>query len=613
MPDQNHFIDNDWREFPTVSRDHWLQAIAQGKSSEEISTLRREQIVDFSAINTFEDLPPIASGRSVRHHPTPCILEGRLEKIPSKRELQMLIHSGVSGLWGTGEYIAALISHLSAPDDHLHQLSIELEGPSDNALKPYLDYFRRIAHHHPLQGTIYLPAAAWEYWQQPADRIIIDNIIELLTATADVPAVRIVTIPSDVFHTLGATVIDELAMMLSWFVTYGDLLTDAGFAMELILARTEITLATGSDFFLDLAKFRAIRALIRKVAQAYGLEDKNGQAQPTIRAVSGTINKTLYDPDGNILRNTTEALSAMLGGVDSVSLLPHDFLYPSSGAFGSRVARQAYNILQHEAQIGHVHDPAAGSYFLEDITRQLVEKSWERFLQMEEEGGFLTLLSSGALVAKCQRSAAKQLQRVNTQRNVLVGATRYTNPQETVDFTADVSVRRWAASTVVMPDRDSARWATPRWAASFEKLRHALDKGVAGRHARPKLQLWIQQDPASAALISQRVHYVKDLLTSTGIAYEAFALEKAEDIDLSVPTEAHHLGVVFCGTDSFYSAMVADILKARASSKQCRWIAGGTEEVETWVRQAGANGVLGIGRDVISLIEQTINQWQHET
>ncbi len=135
-----------------------------------------------------------------------------------------------------------------------------------------------------------------------------------------------------------------------------------------------------------------------------------------------------------------------------------------------------------------------------------------------------------------------------------------------------------------------------------------LDQRVAGGQSRPKLRLWIQQDPTSAALISQRVHYVKDLLTSTGVAYEECALEKPGDVDLSASSVSPYLGVIFCGTDSFYTTLVTAILYAHGSPEQCQWIAGGTEEVETAVRQAGGNGVLGIGRDVVALIEQTVNQ-----
>ncbi len=319
------------------------------------------------------------------------------------------------------------------------RLSLDIDSLSDEGLAPYLDYLHRVAQDSSLQGTVYLPAGKWEYWRQSAGSVHLNSITDLLTTTTNAPSVCAITIPGDTFHALGATVIDELAMTLSWLATYCDLLTNADFAIELILARTEITLATGSDFFLDLAKFRAIRGLVGKIAEAYGIKDWSAQTQPTIRAVSGTINKTLYDPDGNILRNTTEVLSALLGGADVLSLLPHDFLYPSSGEFGRRMTRQAYNILRHEAQTERVYDPAAGSYFLEDVTRQLVEKGWEQFLELEEEGGFQEMVRSGALVAKCQQRAAERVQRFNTQQNVVVGATRYANPHETVAFKATVS------------------------------------------------------------------------------------------------------------------------------------------------------------------------------
>ena len=600
MSDETTFFDNDWRVFPTVSRDQWLQEFLKAKLPDNESLTRQQQGVVFSAVNTQEQLPPIEPTPRGRLSPPSCILEERVVDAPTHQAIAAQLQSGVSGFQGTNRPMAPLVAYANQHPGSIRSLSLDAEHTTTDDLLQFIDQFRQLSEPTPLAGTVYLPSTTWDYWQKQANNSTIDCTVKLFAAAEEVPSLRVLPLRGDAFHALGATVINELAMVLSWFATYCDLLTDEGVAISTILARTEITLATGSDFFIDLAKFRAVRELVGKMAEAYGLEGYLGTAQISVRAVSGTINKTHYDADSNILRNTTEALAALLGGANSLALLPHDFLYPAPSAFGKQTATQVYNLLRHEGQVDRVHDPAAGSYFLEDITRQVVEKSWERFLQMEEEGGFLTLLQNGALVAQCQQEAAEQLKQVRTQRKVLVGTTRYVNPQEVIsgDFTS---------INVLFSNQETLRWAIP-----YERLRATLDQQVAQGHIRPTLQLWVQQDATAVAFINQRVHYVKDLLASTGIAYEVMAWAKTIDIRSATFAKRHQLGFVACGTDDFYTTTVADMLREGNLSASCRWIAGGATATVDTVRQAGGNGVLGIGHDVIALIEQTTNQWHHE-
>ena len=587
MPDEPHVVNNNFDEFPPVSQAQWWQKVTEGKPPEVMST-RPEQAVVFSAVNTHEHLPALATTRSVIEK-APCTLEVRIDQRITSAELQSLVQSGVTGLRVTHEHIIHVMELLPELNHPLSRVSLEVDDPDADLPAAYVNYFRELpTPAGPVQGTVYWPSTPLAHWQK--GKVTVDPLAELFAKTTDVPF-HLLAIPGDAFHAWGASVTDELAMTLSWWVAYGDLLTDRGIPVASLFSRTEITLATGADFFLDLAKFRSLRALMNKVGEAYGLGNDE-RAEPSVRAVSGTTNKTLYDPDSNILRNTTEALAALLGGANTLSLLPHDFLYPTSGTFANRLATNVYNILQHEAHIEKVHDPAAGSYFLEDITGQLVEKSWELFLTFEEQGGFSALLQAGTLEARCRQQAAKQARQVATHRKVIVGATRYVNQQE-LSFKHNDTI--------------------PRLATSFERIRNELDVRVAQRQARPVLQLWIQQDGSSVVLINQRANYVRDVLTGVGIAYEAHTIRRPEDFSFSVATDAHQLGCIFCGTDTFYESTVATILKTQRPAESCRWIAGGGKATVEVIRQAGGNGVLGIGHDVISLIEQTIKRWIHET
>ena len=170
-----------------------------------------------------------------------------------------------------------------------------------------------------MSGAIYLPLARLNHWQ--TDLPDLNALNELTHETSDLVNLSTITVRGDAFEPWGASATDELALTLSWWVAYCDQLTDLGLSIETILACTELSLSTDADYFIGLAKFRALRYLINKIAQAYGVAENAG-ARPRVRAVSGLRNKTYYDPDSNLLRNTTEALACLLGGVDTLSLHP---------------------------------------------------------------------------------------------------------------------------------------------------------------------------------------------------------------------------------------------------------------------------------------------------
>ena len=572
-------------EFPSVSRDEWWQALTSHSPNSRTTTHHSDDDIVFLPINTEAQLPPFDTTHYPAH-PSACAIEACVTQSPDRERLQSLAHLKVSGLYGLDKYITQALPLLPALDHPFSLLSTKTDDSSQDKLLPYLHYLRDAGSKgRPVQGTIYLPITHWSQWQ--ANQPNLGPLAKLMNEISDLPALRVLAVGGDTFHAWGASAVDELAMTLSGWVAYCDQLTDLGVSVEEIMVRTEITLSSGTDFFLDLAKFRALPSLIDKIKEAYGITAHHA-GRPCLRVVPGVLNKTFYDPDSNILRNTTEALAAMLGGAATLALQPHDFLYSSSGSFGERIAIQGYHVLRHEAHIGKVEDPAAGSYFVEDITRQLVEKSWETFLEFEDQGGFEKLLRDGMLQARCQRHLQAQTDQVSRQKKVLVGATRYTNALERAAGEYDVSIVRLATS--------------------YERIRNTMDRQTGEGKVRPTVHLWIQQPMSSAAVINQRVNYVKDLLTSVGLAYEEHRFTNEEEYTAAQLSGAHPIGLIFCGTDAFYEATVASLLKTHHQPSVCRYVAGGSEAVEEVVRRAGGSGVVGIGHDVVSALEQISKQ-----
>ena len=573
-------------EFESISLEEWLKSFQASTSRLSTPTDAHHPRVSYAAINTDHKIPTEDKARKLTPQMNVCTLEVPLRKPNELDELRTWIEGGVTGLNVPETTIGEVRQLLSVLDHPLKLLSIEAREAESKGVADYVDY-RRLAYQtgRVLSGSVYLSTAQFSYWKKTLPNF--ETLARLIGDITEMPSVRVLTLPGDTFHNLGMTAVDELATVICWLTCYFDRLTDEGVSIQELMTRTEITLATGGDFFLDLAKFRAIRVLLDKVGQAYG----HREASPAIRAVSGKLNKTLYDPDSNILRNTTEALAALLGGVDTLALLPHDFLYPTSDQFGRRLVTHLFSILQDEAHLGKVYDPAGGSHFLEDITRQLVEKSWTLFLDFEDRGGFEKLLTSGFIESLGRESLEKQFLGVRTQTKVLTGATRYTNRSETVNISFPKEARL---------------------AAPFERIRSMVDRRVAQGYERPELLLIVQDEKTSSPVINQRAHYIRDLLTSVGLAYRVHTIRASESSSLNLPL-THQSGLVFCGTNAFYESTVTELLRSGQYESLPCWVAGGHAAINEAVQQAGGKGTLGIGYDVILPLEQLVKHLLHET
>ncbi|MEG2101083.1 MAG: methylmalonyl-CoA mutase subunit beta [Flavobacterium sp.] len=184
-------------------------------------------------------------------------------------------------------------------------------------------------------------------------------------------------------------------------------------------------ISVGTNYFFEIAKLRALRMLFKLIATEYNPDiDCHFLVTPTKR------NKTIYDYNVNMLRTTTECMSAILGGADAVANLPYDSLYHKDNEFGDRISRNQLLVLKHESYFDKVDNPADGSYYIESLTMQLAEKSLTLFKDIEANGGFLKLLNDGTIKKKIQESAAKEQELFDSRKEVLLGTNKYPNKED---------------------------------------------------------------------------------------------------------------------------------------------------------------------------------------
>lgn len=184
-------------------------------------------------------------------------------------------------------------------------------------------------------------------------------------------------------------------------------------------------IAVGSDYFFEIAKLRALRKLWSTLANEYNID-----TPATIHCETALNNKTIYDYNNNILRTSTEAMAAVVGGCDALFIHPYDVLFKQPNEFSSRIARNIQLILKYESHLDKVMDVAHGSYYIESLSQQIAEKSWELFQNIEAKGGYIACLESGFLQDTITKQAEATQQLVDSGDRVVLGVNKYPNNNE---------------------------------------------------------------------------------------------------------------------------------------------------------------------------------------
>ena len=231
----------------------------------------------------------------------------------------------------------------------------------------------------------------------------------LIEAIQPLPFYRVLNVNALSLNNAGAYISQELGYALAWGNEYMSQLTEAGVPAAIVAKKIKFNFGISSNYFLEIAKFRAARMLWANIVASYNPEclrdcdnkGANGEcrcaAKMRVHAETSTFNLTLFDAHVNLLRTQTEAMSAALAGVDSMTVVPFDKTYETPDEFSERMARNQQLLLKEESHFDKVVDPAAGSYYIENLTVSIAKQAWELFLAVEEEGGFYAALKAGTV------------------------------------------------------------------------------------------------------------------------------------------------------------------------------------------------------------------------
>ncbi|WP_368657296.1 methylmalonyl-CoA mutase family protein [Metabacillus halosaccharovorans] len=242
--------------------------------------------------------------------------------------------------------------------------------------------------------------------------------------------VRCLLIKGNIYSEAGANALQELVFTFSQAIDLINELTNRGISFESIENSLTISLGVGSNFFMEIAKLRAARNIWASIVQAFG-----GNAQElkvNLHAITTTFNKTAFDAHVNLLRTTTESFSAVLAGVNEITIIPFDHVLNQSSILAERIARNTYFILNEESLLSKVVDPSAGSYYVETITKQLGMEAWEKIKEIEQDGGFLPQLEQGTIQHELEKMREKRMAVVNNRDKLVIGTNTYALTNEKV-------------------------------------------------------------------------------------------------------------------------------------------------------------------------------------
>lgn len=268
---------------------------------------------------------------------------------------------------------------------------------------------------------------------------------EMVRITEELPKYRCILVSGDRINNAGAYSFQELGYSLSYGNQVLSGLIEQGIRPDVAAKKIKFAFGVGPNYFMEIAKFRAARWLWAQLVHAYkpvchcGDDCKNKtedgiclcSSKMNIHATTSAFNQSTFDPYVNMLRSQTEAMSATIGSVNSLTVRPFDAAYETPNDFSERIAVNQQLLLKEESHFDKITDPASGSYYIESLTNALAEQAWKLFLETEEVG-FYEALKAGSVQDAINASAEARFNAVASRKEILLGTNQYPNFTETM-------------------------------------------------------------------------------------------------------------------------------------------------------------------------------------
>ncbi len=408
---------------------------------------------------------------------------------------------------------------------------------------------------------------------------------DIAVAAAELPKYRTASVSAIALSNAGAYITQELGYALAWGVEYLDMLIASGIDKAEAAKRIKFNFGVGGNYFMEIAKFRAARLLWAKIVEAYkpqcSCNDCDCQvgaknllpldfcpcaAKMRIHATTSKYNKTIFDAYVNLLRTQTEAMSATLGGVDSLTVQGYDFTYQTPDDFSERIARNQQLLLKEESHFDKVTDPSAGSYYIETLTVSIAEQAWKIFLEVQENGGFHAEVKSGKVQEAVNATHEKRQDALAKRREILLGTNQFPNFNEIASTKLPKEEEKHACECATKGENEIPTLNKSREAEEFENLRFATENAAK----RPKV---FMLTIGNLAMRLARAQFSSNFFACAGYEIiDNLGFKTVEEgVEAAQKTAADI--IVLCSSDDEYAELAPAAFKA-IDGKQLFVVAG---------------------------------------
>jgi len=419
------------------------------------------------------------------------------------------------------------------------------------------------------------------------------NIIEIAN---HLPNFKVITVNGKYFQNAGATIVEELAFSLAQGVNYLTQLTERGLSINDIAPRMKFQFAVGSNYFMEIAKIRAARMLWAQIVHAYG-PCCDTKTKMFIHSTTSDWNKTAYDAYVNMLRTTTESMSSIIGGTDSLTVNPFNMIFEKSTDFSERIARTQQLLLKEESYFDKVVDPAAGSYYIENLTGSIAEETWKLFLEVQEKGDFLEAFKAGFIQEVMKETTQKRDMDIATRKEVLLGTNQYPNPTEYKEDKIELSV--FEAFDCTDKNAEVETLKMYRGSQAFEELRYKTDF-FAKSNERPKVFMLTM---GNLAMRRARSQFAGNFFSCAG--YEIIdnngfkTVEEAANACLNAKADI----AAICSSDDDYTDIAPKLYKL-LNEKTIMVVAGYPKAILDQLQNKGLKHFIHIKTNVLETLKE---------
>jgi methylmalonyl-CoA mutase len=514
-----------------------------------------------------------------------------------------------SSKW-TASDVASLLKDIHLP---AVEVNFNIGCGKSNLLKLFVDYVKASSFDVcEVRGSInigYLTGLSLKgAYCHDSEATCTKSLAENLTIAKDLCRFKVVLVKGDIFQNSGSNITQELAFALAMGEEYLNQAVENGIKPACAAKKIKFDIAVGGNYFFEIAKIRAARLLWAKIVEAYkpadqtdccckeaGKDHFTDAGKMNVHAITSTWNKTVYDPHVNLLRTQTEAMSAVLGGANSITVLPFNVAYEQPTEFSERIARNQQILLKEEAYMDKIVDPAAGSYYIEQLTDMVAEKAWSLFLEVQDKGGYSAAFKAGFIQDKIKATLADAEKAIATRRSSVLGTNQFPNFNEMLDEKFDTTIFN------KQNQKSDKAIAEPlqicRGAQAFELLRFKTDK-FAKTNGRPKV---FMLTIGNITMQKARSLFACNFFACAGFEVVDNASFKSVDEGVAAAKASGAKIVVICSSDDEYAVLAPEAFEKLGSTI---FVIAGAPTCTDELKAKGIQNFISVKSNVLETLQQ---------